>query len=82
MIAFPDNREFRVLLPFGVSLGDELIPAGLFNSSGPQSKLAIYNVTCPFFGTRESTLHVSRQELIGLRISWISSLIYFFVAGE
>ena len=58
-LSIPDNREFRVLLPFGVPLGDVLIPSSLSATSGPQSKLAISNITCPFFGTSESIIYVS-----------------------
>ena len=55
----PDDRVFRVLLPFGSPLGDVLLPPSLDANSGPQSKLAISNVTCPFFGTSESIIYVS-----------------------
>ena len=61
IIAFmiSDDRSFRVLLPFGLPFGDVLLPPSLFANSGPQSKLAISNVTCPFFGTSENIIYVS-----------------------
>ena len=58
-VVISDDRVFRVLLPFGSSLGDVLLPPSLDANSGPQSKLAISNVTCPFFGTSESIIYVS-----------------------
>ena len=58
------NGGFRVLLPFGVPFGDEVILPGLFSTSGPQSKLAISNITCPFFGTSEDTIFVSASLLM------------------
>ena len=61
MLYCSDERQFRVLLPFGSSFGDELLPASLFATSDQQSKLAISNITCPFFGTSESIIYVSVQ---------------------
>ena len=59
LLFIPENRVFRVLLPFGLPFGDELLPPFLFATSDPQSKLAISNITCPFFGRSESIIHVS-----------------------
>ena len=73
----PDNRVFRVLLPFGVPFGDDVIPPGAFVSSGPQSKLAISDITCPFLGTSESTLHVS--SIIHLSTCIVDSVIALWI---
>ena len=48
-----------VLLPFGTAAGDVLFMGGLDDSSEPQSKVVFAGVSCPFFGTNESILHVS-----------------------
>ena len=65
-VVISDDRVFRVLFPFGSPLGDVLLPPSLDANSGPQSKLAISNVTCPFFGTSESIIYVSCVVACGL----------------
>ena len=47
------------LLPFGLSVGDELVPPALDGSTTPQSKAALFDIACPFFGVEETILHVS-----------------------
>lgn len=48
-----------VLLPFGVSSGDELVPPADDGSSAPQNKLALSGTSCPFYGVDENTIYVS-----------------------
>ena len=49
----------RVLFPFGTAAGDLLFVGDLDDSSDPLSKVDFGGLTCPFFGTNESILHVS-----------------------
>ena len=48
-----------ILLPFGISVGDELVAPALDGSSDPVSKLAFSNLSCPFYGVEEDILFVS-----------------------
>ena len=48
-----------VLLPFGVAVGDELVPPADDGSSDAVSKLGFSNLTCLFYGVEEDTLFVS-----------------------
>lgn len=50
--------ECADLLPFGVSAGDQLVPPADDGNSAPQSKLAVANITCPFYGANESIIYV------------------------
>jgi hypothetical protein len=52
---FLGNVDFRVLLPFGASAGDEMALPVLDGTSGPEVKIT----SCPFFGTNEDTIFVS-----------------------
>ena len=49
-----------LLLPFGLSEGDQLVLPALDGTTAPQNKLAFSGVTCPFFGVDEIILHVGR----------------------
>ena len=52
--------EASGLLPFGVFAGDQVVPPADDGSSTPQSKLAVANITCPFYGTNEGTIYVRK----------------------
>ena len=54
-----------ILLPFGVYLGDALLPVADDDSSDPQSKLAFSNLTCPVFGEEQDTLYVRTHQKMG-----------------
>ena len=49
-----------VLLPFGVTAGDELVPPALDGTSDPVFFILNFsNLSCPFYGVEEDTLFVS-----------------------
>lgn len=59
VVIYAGINEAAVLLPFGVSAGDELVPPADDGTSAPQNKLALFGPSCPFYGTDEDTIYVS-----------------------
>ena len=59
-----------VLLPFGVAVGDELVPPADDGTSDPVSKLGFSNLFYPFYGVEEDTLFVSANETEMLCIAY------------
>ena len=58
-----------ILLPYGVSAGDEFLPISTFISSA-------ITFTCPFFGRNENSLHVSRCNAV---LFLVTTIIRFAV---
>ena len=52
--------EESSLFPFGVSVGDQVVPPALDGSSSVIVKM---DVSCPFFGSQEEILFVSNNKL-------------------
>ena len=47
------------LFPFGVSVGDQVVPPAFIGQSPPVVKTT-FNASCPFFGVQEDTLYVRK----------------------